>query len=162
MAGEVPPRDLQTIHEKPFLPDCSSSPLFFFYIMGIISVGGREGGRLNTAGKPPAQSKTQSSTIKTSTRPFPGLNLDGTLELVCQLSQPDVKSFHKNFVFRHQLSFKPDAEVTLRLFPVMRFHQSSSIQSANLGKKKKKPTTSQTLGWRWELKIIRQNPLHFS
>lgn len=130
MAGEVPPRDLQTIHEKSFLPDCSSSSLFF------ISWGSFqwEGGRLNTAGKPLSQSKTQSSTTKTSTRPFPGLNLGGTLELVCQLSQPDVQSFHKNFVFRHQLSSKPDTEATLRLFPITRFHQSSSIQSANLGK----------------------------
>ena len=90
--------------------------LFFFISWGSFQW---EGGRLNTAGKLPTQSKTQSSTIKTFTRPFPGLNLDGTLELVCQLSQPDVKSVHKNFVFRHQLSFKPDAEETLRLFPVM-------------------------------------------
>lgn len=95
---------------------------------------GREGGRVNTAGNPPSQSKTQSSTMKTSTRPFPGLNPGGTVELVCQLSLPDVKSSQKNVVFRHRLSSKPDTEVTLRLFPVMRFHQNSSIQSANLGK----------------------------
>lgn len=130
MAGEVPPRALQTIHEKPFLPDCSSSSLFF------ISWGSFqwEGGRLNTAGKPLSQSKTQSSTTKTSTRPFPGLNSGGTLELVRQLSQPDVQSFHKNFVCRHQLPSKPDTEATLRLFPITRFHQNSFIQSANLGK----------------------------
>lgn len=132
VAGEVPPRDLQTIHEKPFLPDCSSSPLFYIYISwGSFQW---EGGRLNTAGKPLSQSKTQSSTTKTPARPFPGLNLGGTLELVCQLSQPDVQSFHKNFVLRHQLSSEPDTEATLRLFPVTQFLQSSSIQSANLGK----------------------------
>lgn len=131
VAGEVPPRDLQTIHEKPFLPDCSSSPLFFYISWGSFQW---EGGRLNTAGKPLSQSKTQSSTTKTPARPFPGLNLGGTLELVCQLSQPDVQSFHKNFVLRHQLSSEPDTEATLRLFPVTQFLQSSSIQSANLGK----------------------------
>lgn len=129
-----------TVHGKSFLPDCSSLPLLYHgeHFSGK--------GRLNTAGSPLSPSKPQSSTIKPH-QVLLDFSLGGTLGLVRQLGQPDVKILRILYFATSALPNRTHKWL-VRLFPVMQFHQSPCIQSANRGKTYHIPDPGLALSWK--------------